>query len=176
MPQPDGIELARQMRAGGYNQNTTLVMLTGETDLALQKKAFEAGANFFLFKPVDRQRLLRLIRTTQASVQHEKRRFQRIPVSCKVTLVCNQNTVEGHTTDLSLGWMLVEAPGTFPEQSVVAVFLHLGSGGPLRSRGKVARAVSDRQMGIQLLDLNMADGERLQEFLLPHILKQLDKA
>lgn len=175
MPSPDGIELARQMRAGGFNQNTPLVMITGEADLALQKKAFEAGANFFVFKPIDRQRVLRVVRTTQAMVQHEKRRFQRVAVARKVSVAAGQKTLEGTTLDLSLGGLLVETPGTFPQDSTVAVFLHVGTGGPVRARGQVARVLGENRMGIHFLKIEAVDSERLQEFLLPIILKQLDE-
>jgi YesN/AraC family two-component response regulator len=45
-------------------------------------RAFQLGVNFFLFKPVDRPKLLRLVSVTQHSIEHEKRRFQRRPRAC----------------------------------------------------------------------------------------------
>ncbi len=174
MPQPDGIALARQARSGGFNRSTPLVMITGLDDLTLQKRSFEAGANFFLFKPIDRQRVLRVVRSTQAAVQHERRRFQRVAVSCKVSLAAGEKTIEGKTLDVSLGGLQAEANGVFPKGTVVAVFLHLGTGAPLRARGTVMRATGEKQMGIQFGKMDAVDSERLQEFLLPHILKQLD--
>jgi chemotaxis family two-component system response regulator PixG len=65
MPPPDGIELARQMRDSGANQNTPIVIITGEKDSGLMARAFQAGANLFLFKPVDRMKLLRILRIIQ---------------------------------------------------------------------------------------------------------------
>jgi len=175
MPSPDGIELARQARAGGFNQSTPLVVITGMDDLTLQKRAFEAGANFFLFKPIDRQRVLRVVRSTQAAVQHERRRFQRVAISYKVSLAAGEKTIEGKTLDVSLGGLQAEAKGVFPKGTVVAVFLHLGTAAPLRVRGTVMRVIGETQMGIQFAKLDPVDSERLQEFLLPHILKQLDE-
>lgn len=172
MPAPDGIELARFMRAAGYNQSTPLVMLTGANDLDLQKKAFEAGANFFLFKPIDRQRLLRVLRATQASVQQEKRRFQRVPATRKVSLATQHATVEGTTMDISLGGLQARTKGVFPKDSQVAVFLDVGTGAPVRAQGRVVRVIEDHTMGIQFRDIRQTDSERLQEFLLPHILKE----
>lgn len=179
MPQPDGIALARQARSGGFNRSTPLVMITGLDDLTLQKRSFEAGANFFLFKPIDRQRVLRVVRSTQAAVQHERRRFQRVAVRCKVSLAAGEKTIEGKTLDVSLGGLQAEANGPeasgFPKGTVVAVFLHLGTGAPLRVRGTVMRVIGETQMGIQFVKMDGVDSERLQEFLLPHILKQLDE-
>lgn len=174
MPQPDGIELARRARSGGFNQSTPLAMITGLDDLTLQKRAFEAGANFFLFKPLDRQRVLRVIRSMQAAVQHERRRFQRVAVNCRVALAAGEKKLEGKTLDLSLGGVQAEVNGVFPEGTVIAVFLHLNAGASLRTRGTVMRA-GEKQMGIQFGKMDPVDSERLQEFLLPHILKQLDE-
>ena len=150
MPSPDGIALARQARAGGFNQNTPLVMLTGLNDLTLQKQAFEAGANFFLFKPIDRQRVLRVVRSMQAAVQHERRRFQRVPVACKVSLAAGEKTIEGTTLDVSLGGLQAKTNGVFSSGTVVAVFLHLGTGAPLRIRGTVVRVLGIHRWGFSL--------------------------
>jgi PleD family two-component response regulator len=58
MPPPDGIELARQIRTSGLNRMTPMVVITGEDDRSILARAFEAGATFFLFKPIDRHRML----------------------------------------------------------------------------------------------------------------------
>jgi PleD family two-component response regulator len=50
MPAPNGIELTRKIRSGGLNVSTPIMMITGEDDRALLGRAFEAGANFFLYK------------------------------------------------------------------------------------------------------------------------------
>jgi CheY-like chemotaxis protein len=44
MPPPDGVELARQIRASRVNASTVIVMITGEEERTLMKRAFEAGA------------------------------------------------------------------------------------------------------------------------------------
>ena len=60
MPAPDGSELARQVRASRVNASTVIVMVTGEQDRTVMGRAFEAGVEFFLFKPVERNKLLKL--------------------------------------------------------------------------------------------------------------------
>ena len=171
MPPPDGMELARQMRAAGFNQRTPIVMITGDDDPAVLARGFEAGASFFLFKPIDRERVLRVIRVTRGSIQREKRRYQRVAVRCKVSLESNHRKLDGTTLDLSLGGFQVEAPGVFAAGARVKVSLQLAPGvPPLRATGRVARVVEDNRMGIQFDNLTAADSERLQEFLLPLIL------
>jgi PleD family two-component response regulator len=62
MPPPDGLELARRVRSSRMNASTVIVMITGEQDRTLMRRAFEIGVQFFLFKPVERNKLLKLIR------------------------------------------------------------------------------------------------------------------
>lgn len=68
MPHPGGIELAGQIRASGMNRSTPIVIITGEDDRTALTDAFNAGANFFLYKPIDRHRLLRLMRIAQGPI------------------------------------------------------------------------------------------------------------
>jgi PleD family two-component response regulator len=86
MPPPDGIELARQMRHSGPNQNTPIVIITGEKDSGLMARAFQAGANLFLFKPVDRLKLLRILRIIQDPIARESQRSSRANVDRKVSI------------------------------------------------------------------------------------------
>jgi CheY-like chemotaxis protein len=84
MPDPDGIELTRLMRASGCNQKTTVIMITGTDHPYVVRRGFQAGANFLLFKPVNNERLLNLSRIAQSAAQRERRRFQRVAVSRNV--------------------------------------------------------------------------------------------
>ena len=93
MPSPDGIELASQMRSSGLNKTTPIVMITGEEDHTVMRSAFQVGVNFFLHKPADRTRLMRLLRAAD----------------------------NGTTLDLSLGGMFVRASSRFPVGSTVRV-------------------------------------------------------
>ena len=173
MPPPDGIELARLIRAGGINRTTPVVMITGETDLTVQQKSFSAGANFFLFKPLDRHRLLRVVRTTHAPVQREKRRFERIAVARSVSVALKSQVVDGLTIDISLSGLQMQGSDSFPEGSEVAVELNAGRGGPVRALGRVVRVLDANRMGIEFLKVDPRDVSRFQQFLLPLILKQL---
>jgi len=67
---PGRAALARQMRASGSNRLTPIVLISDDQRPAAMSEGFEAGASFFLYKPVDKERLLRLVRATQASVEH----------------------------------------------------------------------------------------------------------
>jgi CheY-like chemotaxis protein len=51
---PDGLELARQMRTSGSNRRTPIIMISDDPRPAAVAAGFDAGASFFLYKPVDK--------------------------------------------------------------------------------------------------------------------------
>jgi CheY-like chemotaxis protein len=176
MPPPDGIELAGRARASGFNQKTPIVMISGDADPALQARAFQAGANFFLYKPLDRRRLMRILRVSQAPIQQERRRFQRVNVRCKAVVESGNTMIEGWTLDMSLNGMLVQGTPALPAGSSVVVAVQMKPGAPpLRVGGKVVRLIGEDCMGIDLPAVKLEESERLQEFLLPLILASIEE-
>src|SRR5882762_6313139 len=121
MPPPDGIELARQTRASRVNASTVIVMITGEEDRTVMKRAFDAGVEFFLFKPVERNKLLKLIRVAEGSIERERRRFTRVRLRCRVSMESGNDRLEGTTPDLSLGGAMVQSHRAFPSGAPVTV-------------------------------------------------------
>ena len=174
MPTPDGLQLAKLARGSGMNRRTPIIMLSGQNAPDSMSKAFEAGANFFLFKPFDRGRLMRVWRAAHGPIEQERRRFHRVEVARPVTVQFGEDKVEGKTVDLSLQGMLVEAPKAFPVGSQVKFRLVLGgSQMPVSGGGKVVRQAGPTRMGVELEGLAGGEAERLQNFLLPLILKSV---
>jgi CheY-like chemotaxis protein len=171
MPAPDGAELARQIRASRVNASTVIVMITGEQDRTVMGRAFEAGVEFFLFKPVERNKLLKLIRVTEGPIERERRRFTRVRLRCGVWLDSGSERLEGTTLDLSLGGMLVQSQRAFQTGTLVTATLELETGTPpMRSRGRVIRTIGADCMGIQFENLGLQESNHLQQVLLPLIL------
>jgi CheY-like chemotaxis protein len=171
MPPPDGLELARQVRASGLNASAVIVMITGEEERTVTARAFAAGVEVFLFKPIDRNKLLRLIRVTEGPIERERRRFTRIRLRCRVSMESGNDRLEGTVLDLSLGGVLVQSDHAFPLGSVITVNLELEAGTtPLRSEARVVRTVGTDCMGVRFLNLGAKESSLLQEFLLPLIL------
>jgi CheY-like chemotaxis protein len=171
MPPPDGIELARQTRASRVNASTVIVMITGEEDRTVMKRAFEAGVEFFLFKPVERNKLLRLIRATEGPIEREKRRSTRVGLRCRVSIESGKDRLDGITVDLGLGGMLVQSKRLLAPDTRVTVSLELEAGRasvPLNAR--IISTVGTDCMGIQFENLGVNESKLLQEFLLPLIL------
>lgn len=171
MPSPDGLELSRLARRGGVNQMTPIIMVSDDQSTSAISHGFAAGAHFFLYKPIDKARLLRLVRATAGAVEHEKRRFRRVPLQARVRLEYDHSESEGETIDVSLNGMLVKMPAAIPSPQPVRVSLYASpnAGMPITGSGSVVRALGGNRFGIQLNRLAPIESSRLQEFLLPII-------
>jgi DNA-binding response OmpR family regulator len=166
-PLSDGIELTREIRSSGFNHRTPIVMITTPKYTGLLTEGFEAGASFVVYKPIDRTRLLRLVRVMQGAIENEIRRFRRVAVEVKAVIKSGGDEVEAATIDLSLNGALVRAAHIFPRGSSVKIDLFLGPTQPIVGHGLVMRTVSNDQMGIQFDGLSFSESLRLQDFLLP---------
>jgi DNA-binding response OmpR family regulator len=170
MGSPDGIELSREMRRGGSNRNTPIILLSDDQRPSAMSQGFAAGASFFLYKPVDRERLLKLIRATQGRLDHEKRQTRRVPLLSNVRLRFGFEEILCETVDVSLDGILVKAPRTVPAGTSVQVSMELTQKmKPVVGAGSVVRVLGGNQMGIHLDRLPVEESARLQEFLLPMI-------
>lgn len=58
MPNMDGLEFVRTIRANYYTMDTPVIMLTTTKDENIRKEAIRAGVNLFLNKPCDPELLL----------------------------------------------------------------------------------------------------------------------
>jgi CheY-like chemotaxis protein len=172
MPSPDGLELTRQMRSSGLNRKSLVVMITGDREKNFMARAFEAGVNFVLFKPVDRQSLLRLLRVTQAPIDQERRRSARVNIQRKISLKYGNEHAEGTTVDMSTSGMLVKSARRFPIGSILQVVVELERGKPpLHSSARIVRLTGQECMGLEFESPAQADRDRLESFLVPHILQ-----
>src|SRR6266851_1462416 len=127
-PPVDAATLVRGIRFSGFNRKTPIIMISDDLRPAALSEGFKAGASFFVYKPIDRAHLMRLIRVTQGTIEHEKRRFRRVAVQAKVRVKHGDKSVEGETIDISLNGALVQASRTFPVGSTVEVSLYLPAG------------------------------------------------
>lgn len=172
MASPDGIELAREMRRSLLNSTTPVVLVSDDQRPRALSVGFDAGASFFLYKPIEKERVLKVVRATQGMADRERRRVRRIPVKRRVVLGNGTEEIEGETVDMSLGGMAVKATCTLALGTFVKLKLHLSEkGGPLIRSGLIVRVSPGNQMGIEMRPLGPTEDDPLQEFLLPLILE-----
>ncbi|HEY1784389.1 MAG TPA: response regulator [Pirellulales bacterium] len=67
MPKLNGFEVLRQLRADDAFADTAVVILTASTEDEEKQRALALGATGFLYKPIDRDRLLAGLRSILAS-------------------------------------------------------------------------------------------------------------
>lgn len=164
----DALALARETRASGLNRATPIILMSEDQSTTAVAAGFQAGVSFFLYKPVDESRLLRLVLATSDGSGPKRRRFRRVPLQSRVSLDFDHRKLEAETIDVSLNGMLVRAQGHFPAGSSVHVSLYLSpEAQPIVGSGCVMRTLPGNRMAIHLNPLNAADHGRLQEFLLP---------
>ena len=166
----ESADLTRQLRESDDNRMTPIILMSDDKHPATMAAAFKAGASFFLYKPLDRERVLRLVRTTQGNMEHERRKMRRLPLRTRVQLGFAGKPIEAETVDVSMEGILVQAPRSLPIGSSVEVCLHLNKGlPPVVGAGSVVRLAGRNLMGIHLSRLSFTESQRLQEFLLPLI-------
>jgi DNA-binding response OmpR family regulator len=177
MPAPDGLELARHARKIGINQMTPIILMSDDQSTSATSQGFEAGASFFLYKPIDKKRLLALVRAMQGAIEQERRRFRRVPFQSKVRIGFEKDEWDCETLDVSLNGMLVQCPVSLLPGSPVRIGLHLAPDAkPIFGKGTVVRTLSGNRIGIQLNHMSVLDSGRLQDFLLPIILREGEAA
>jgi CheY-like chemotaxis protein len=164
------MELSREMRRAGSNRTTPIILLSDDQRPSAMSQGFAARASFFLYKPIDKERLLKLIRATQGRMDHKRRQTRRVPLPSKVRLRYGFENIVGETVDISSDGMLVRAPRAISAGSGVQVSVELAQRmKPLVGAGSVVRVLDGNRMGIHLDRLPVEESERLQEFLLPMI-------
>jgi DNA-binding response OmpR family regulator len=176
MGAPDGLQLARLIRRGGLNSHTPIILLSESSVPEAMTRAFDSGANFFLYKPFDRTGLMRVVRAAHGPIEQERRRFLRVSVRRHVVLLRGKEIAQGHKLDLSLEGMLVDTAVAWATGSKLRVSLELTPGEPQwEASGKVVRLAGPNRMGIQLDPPKNEESAQLQTFLLPLILKSLEE-
>jgi len=170
MAPPDGMDLARHLRRSSWNRTTPIILISDDQRPGAMSVGFEAGANFFLYKPFEKECLLKLIRATQGTIDYGRRRTRRVSLHSRVKLNSGEDLLEGETLDVSLCGLLVKAGRTLARGTPVRVSMELAPRmKPVVVAGSVVRVLDGNLMGIQLDQLSVAESERLQEFLLPLI-------
>jgi len=139
-PSERGIELVRQIRRSGFNRRTPIILFSDDQSPGALTRGFEAGASFFVYKPIDRMHLKRLIHVTQGTIEHERRRFRRVPLQVKVRIKSDKAVLVGETIDISLNGALVRSAQTLPLGSLIEVSLYHLDGGKQSSAWGPSRA------------------------------------
>ena len=94
MPNLDGFDLTRKIRTTPPNQQAPIIMITGMDDVDTMRRAFKAGATFFIGKPFSREKIYAIFRTARGAMLAERRRYARLPYRTTVTCVLRGRKVQ----------------------------------------------------------------------------------
>lgn len=165
MPQMDGFELAGRIRESSWNKTTPIIVVTGVDSRSTMQESFKAGATFFLQKPIDRQKLLRLFKTARGAMLDNRRRFIRLSLKTEVVYEVQGQTGRGMSSNLSLGGILLEAgrlrPGDYVNLSFRLPADHL----TINAVGVVARVDERQRAGIRFVEVDDTGRKAIRELV-----------
>lgn len=167
MPKMDGLELAARTRESSWNRLTPIVIITGRSGSGAMQQAFAKGANFFVQKPVDRQKLKKLFRTVKGSLDERRRNSLRAPMQTEVECRVGSRSIRGRTWNVSFGGMQIEVPNLKPGMPVLLCFCLPMSSKSMEVTGHVVWTKEDRQ-GIRFANLSAQDQENIREVVNQH--------
>lgn len=166
MPEVDGLELTRLVRRSGWNRRTPVVMITGKEDKDTIEQAFAAGATFFLAKPIDRSKLIRLLNSTRGSMLEERRRFQRISLRTQVAYQVGDRKFTGQSSNLSQTGILFEGNGALKPGIALQFSFRLPEQPlPIEAEGVVVRVDDKGRVGVRFTQLRTEDRQRIRELV-----------
>ena len=160
MPKIHGFELVRRIRESSWNQSTLIIIVTGSERPAAMKSAFKAGGSFFLHKPIERYKLLRLLRAVRGSMLQNRRRFVRVHPA----VVCDNagRVATGMSSNISDGGILLEVPNLSRGNRARLSFQVPGLGKVVEAVGIVERIDGQGRAGIRFLEMNESGREAIR--------------
>jgi CheY-like chemotaxis protein len=157
MPKVHGLELVKRIRESSCNKSTAIIVITADRERRTIQSVFNEGATFFLEKPIDRRRLLRLFRAVRG--------FSHISFRAEVTYESKGITALGTSSNLSLGGILFEAPRLRSGDAVRLSFRLPSTNVLVDALGKVVRLDEQNRAGVRFIDINEAGQHAIQELV-----------
>jgi CheY-like chemotaxis protein len=164
LPNTDGCQLSSWIRRSSRNGRAPIIHMSARPDPYIMDRAFQSGGTFFLVKPLDRMRLMRLFRSTSGIMLQERRRYWRIPLSIPSRCEVGSRKLAGCSIrNLSVTGVLLAAGGALhPGVRVYLVFsLAESDASPISVWGTVVRVDESGQAGIRFTALRQEDYGRI---------------
>lgn len=165
LPDLDGLGLTKRIRKSKLNKGCPIVILTSADGPKILKESFQAGANFFLQKPVTIGQIRHLLNASRGMMLAEHRRFQRAPVN--FTLLCHwsNKSLKGQAVDLSASGMLFTLPETPNLGDEMRVEFKLpDEDKPIHLTGMITRLMAGDQVGIHFVKPEWEIQKRIMDF------------
>lgn len=166
MPGMDGFALIRRIRESSWNCMTPVVVVTAQDHRTTMETAFNAGATFFLQKPIDRRKLIMLLNTTRGSMLANRRRFRRMPLRMEVDVKTPTHHLNATTLDISENGMLLASPVLLEVGTVLDLGLRLPKDElVIEVKALVKRIDAERNAGVIFTRVDPDDQHRIRVFI-----------
>jgi CheY-like chemotaxis protein len=165
MPGLDGFALTERVRGSERNHDTPIIITSSDTEADTMQAAFRAGATFYLPKPIDRERLLELMRTAKIALAYHQLRYARMPLRTKVQCKGAVGKASyGETSNLSQGGLLFEANNVFAPGDLAHISFTLpDEAQPIQCLCVVARVDDHGRAGVRFTGLSGSDRYRIRD-------------
>ena len=166
MPGINGFELCQMVRGSVRNKKTPVIIVTGSEDRDTMGQAFGLGGNFYLQKPIDRYKLIKLFRTTQGAMQENRRQLARISMRTEVSCDTNALCIKGDSANLSSAGILFDARGVLKlRERVRLTFTLPAQHEPIQLEGVIARMDEKGRAGVQFTVISPRDKQRIRQLI-----------
>ena len=166
MPKMDGFELTRKIRSTPPNQQAPIIMITGFDDVDTIRRAFEAGATFFIGKPFSREKIYAIFRTARGAMLAERRRCAHVPYRTSVTCIREGERFNATSVSISEGGMELESSGTAQVDDVLTLEFNMPDlKKPIKVTGKVRVKEGSGRTSIEFTDPRDAGRDVIREYI-----------
>jgi CheY-like chemotaxis protein len=166
MPDLDGFELTKIIRASRSNSAVPIVMITAFEDVETMRRGFKAGVTFFLTKPFNPEKLRGLLLAMGSAILRERRRSVRLPFRTTVTCRWGNEQAKVISVNISESGMLLESSsGLVSGQEINLDFTFWPNQEPLSLRAKIVHKETPGCMGVQFQDLTSEDQETIRQYI-----------
>jgi len=166
MPGTNGFDLTKTVRESGPNSRAPIVLLSDADDAAAMRNGFQAGATFFLGKPLTRERIYHLFNATRGAMIVEQRRHRRFPFRTAVKCEYSGKQLILQSINLSERGMLLDSSGGMDlGQEFDIEFLVPSGSKPILARARTLRQEPPDHLAIEFVTLRPEDRQALQHHL-----------
>jgi CheY-like chemotaxis protein len=166
MPEMDGLELTRRVRHSTLNADTVIVVVSGGDAETTMKKAYAAGASFFLHKPFDHRQLTHLLNMTRGTMLAERRQHRRVALVTEISCQLGSEKFTAQSERISEGGMSLTATRALPEGKKVSLAFALPDrASSLQTTGIVLAVVDSNRASLRFEEIKAEDKQLIREFV-----------
>jgi CheY-like chemotaxis protein len=167
MPRMSGFDLTHAIRHSRWNRHCPIVIISGSDDRESMARAFAAGGNFFLRKPVDRKRIQTLLNASQGSMLGNRRGFSRAALDVEITCHSGSSAaVKGKAANISERGILITNVGNLATGQQVRLRFGLPSQNTeIQTSGVVTRIDDVGRVGVSFTQIRSTDRQRIRLFV-----------